>query len=186
MKKKIIAFGATNSRSSINKQLATFAAGQVKDVDVEVLDLNDFEMPIYSIDREKESGMPQLAHDFKNLLAEADGIVISFAEHNGMYSVAFKNIFDWISRIDRGAWNGKPMFLLATSPGGRGGKSVLEVAVNQFSRINQNTLVHFSLPSFHGNFSEESGILHEELYEAFQKQLKVFEAAVRQEIPAVQ
>ena len=48
--KKIVAFGASSSKKSINKDFATFVASQVKDVDVLVLDLNDFEMPIYSID----------------------------------------------------------------------------------------------------------------------------------------
>ncbi len=28
------------------------------------LDINDFEMPLYSIDRETESGIPSLAQDF--------------------------------------------------------------------------------------------------------------------------
>jgi NAD(P)H-dependent FMN reductase len=61
---KIIAFGASSSKKSINKQLATYAAGQFKNASVEVLDLNDYEMPIYSMDKEAESGIPQLATDF--------------------------------------------------------------------------------------------------------------------------
>ena len=54
MTKKIIAFGASSSKSSINKQLATFAANQFQNVSVEILDLNDYEMPIFSVDKEKE------------------------------------------------------------------------------------------------------------------------------------
>ena len=93
--KKILAFGASNSRNSINKQLVTYAAGQLTDVEVLLLDLNDFEMPIYSIDREKESGIPELAQQFKQHILDADGILISFAEHNGAYTAAFKNVMDW-------------------------------------------------------------------------------------------
>jgi NAD(P)H-dependent FMN reductase len=55
-------------------------------------------MPIFSIDVEAATG-PTLATDFFNKLGTADLLVISFAEHNGAYSAAFKNIFDWISRI---------------------------------------------------------------------------------------
>ena len=44
--KKIIAFGASSSKASINKQVAAYAANQLKNAMVEVLDLNDFEMPI--------------------------------------------------------------------------------------------------------------------------------------------
>ena len=56
MTKKIIAFGASSSRNSINKQLATFAANQFKNTEVEILDLNDYEMPLFSVDKEKENG----------------------------------------------------------------------------------------------------------------------------------
>ena len=91
MGKVIVALGASNSKHSINKKLASFAAHQIADATVNLLDLNDFEMPIYSIDREQENGVHQLALDFKAHLKAADGIIISFAEHNGAYSAAFKN-----------------------------------------------------------------------------------------------
>jgi NAD(P)H-dependent FMN reductase len=174
MNKTIVAFGASSSRNSINKKLAAFAAGQIEGATVNLLDLNDFEMPIYSIDKEKESGIPQLAHEFKKHIVEADGIIISFAEHNGAYTTAFKNIFDWISRIDKNVWANNPMFLMATSPGMRGGKTVLEIAVNKFKRMTDNTLVHFSLPSFRSSFSAGTGIVDEQLNQSFHAQLKTF------------
>ena len=76
--KKIIAFGASNSQNSINKKLAIFAASQFQNVEIDVLDLNDFEMPIYSIDREKTTGLPKQAHTFYNKLGNADLLIISF------------------------------------------------------------------------------------------------------------
>lgn len=178
MGKKILAFGASSSKASINKRLATFAAQQIADAAVNLLDLNDFEMPIYSIDKEKASGIPKLAHDFKSHIKTCDGIIISFAEHNGAYATAFKNIFDWISRIEKDVWANKPMFLMATSPGGRGGKTVLEIAVNKFKFMNQNTIVSFSLPSFGQNFTDDEGIKEAELLTAFQTQLDTFVAAL--------
>jgi len=48
--KKIIALGGSNSKESINKQLAHFAAGKITDADVIYLDLNDYPMPIYGVD----------------------------------------------------------------------------------------------------------------------------------------
>ncbi len=178
MSKKIVAFGASSSKKSINKKLANYAANQIAGATINLLDLNDFEMPIYSIDKENENGIPQLAIDFKSHLKDSDGIIISFAEHNGAYSAAFKNIFDWISRIEKDVWANKPMFLLATSPGGRGGKSVLDIAVNKFKFMNQSTIVHFSLPSFGDNFSDEKGILNEELRTGFRKELGAFVEAI--------
>ncbi|GAA4065653.1 NAD(P)H-dependent oxidoreductase [Flavobacterium cheonanense] len=161
--KKIIAFGASSSKASINKQLATYAANQFKNATVEVLDLNDFEMPIYSVDKEKDNGIPQLAQDFYAKLGTADAIVISFAEHNGAYSAAFKNIFDWTSRINAKTFQEKQVLLLATSPGPRGGSSVLEIAKNRFPFQGAVVKGSFSLPSFNDNFDAEKGITNEDL-----------------------
>lgn len=178
MTKKIVTFGASNSKNSINSKLAYFTANQISVAKVKLLDLNDFEMHIFSIDREMESGIPSLAYDFKEHIKYSDGIIISFAEHNGAYSAAFKNIFDWISRIEKDIWFNRPMFLLATSPGKHGGKSVLDIAVNKFRRMNTNTIVSFSLPSFSNNFSEEEGITDKTLFNKFKQQLDLFELAL--------
>lgn len=179
--KKIIAFGASNSRKSINKTLATYTVGQLEGVDVKILDLNDFEMPIYSIDRENEKGIHDLAHKFKQEIKEADGIIISFAEHNGAYATAFKNIFDWISRINMNVWENKPMFLMATSPGPRGGMSVLEMAYTRFKRGNKSVIVRFSLPSFGKNYSTAEGITDNVLREEFKARLLEFRNAFMEE-----
>ncbi|MCF1428869.1 MAG: NAD(P)H-dependent oxidoreductase [Shewanella sp.] len=154
---KIIAFGATNSRHSINKQLAAYAANLVEGAEVELLDINEFEMPLFSEDREKELGQPQLAKDFYAKLGSADAIVISFAEHNGSYTAAYKNLFDWTSRIDMKVFQGKPMVLLATSPGPGGASSVLAAAVNSMPFFGGELKVQLSLPSFYDNFDMESG-----------------------------
>ena len=163
MTKKIIAFGASSSLNSINKQLATYAANQFENSKVEVLDLNDFELPVYSTDKEKETGIPQLANDFYTKLGSADLIIISFAEHNGSYSAAFKNIFDWTSRINSKTFQEKPMLLLATSPGPRGASTVLEIAKNRFPFQGGIVKGSFSLPSFNDNFNAENGITNEDL-----------------------
>ena len=148
----VLAFGASTSSRSINQKLASFTVSQLDETTPKVIDLNDFEMPIYSIDREEQTGVPQPAHQFKDLIKQADGIIISLAEHNGSYSAAFKNILDWTSRIEKSLWHQKPMFLMATSPGGRGGAGVLETAVTKFPFMDAQVVAHFSLPSFQKNF----------------------------------
>jgi NAD(P)H-dependent FMN reductase len=126
---KILAFAASNSRTSINRALIDHATARLKltapGTKVETPDLNDFEMPIYSIDRERAGGIPAAAQDFFTNIGAADAILVSFAEHNGFVTAAWKNIFDWMSRIDRALWQGKPVVMLAASPGGRAGANVL-------------------------------------------------------------
>ncbi|MGB0833165.1 MAG: NADPH-dependent FMN reductase [Psychrobium sp.] len=149
---KIIAFAASNSSQSINKQLAAYTAGLVANAEVEVLDLNDFEMPIFSEDREKEVGHHPLAIAFYDKLSSADAIIIGFAEHNGSYSAAYKNTFDWTSRYNREVYQNKPMLLLATSPGPGGAVNVLKQATDSMPFFAGNVVASISVPSFYDNF----------------------------------
>ncbi len=150
---KIIAFAGSNSEHSINKKLAEYVTTFFNDAETEILDLNDFEMPIYKQQREVKDGVPQLAHDFAAKLDSADLIVLSLAEHNGTYTTAFKNIFDWVSRIpNRTVWNEIPLFLLSTAPGQRGGQGVMDAAVARFPYHGGNIVETFSLPFVGENF----------------------------------
>lgn len=161
--KTILTFAGTSHRNSINLQLANYAAKQINGATLKTLDLNDFEMPLYSEDREKTAGIPQEAHNFLNEIQSSDAIVLSLAEHNGSYTAAFKNLLDWTSRIEQKLWSDKPMFLLATSPGDRGATTVLEAANQTFPHLGADIKGAFSLPSFYDNFSEDTGITNSDL-----------------------
>jgi chromate reductase len=164
---KLLAFAATNNSKSINKQLATYAASLVEGADVEILDINDYEMPLFSQDREEELGQPEQALQFFAKLGEADGIIISFAEHNGSYTAAYKNLFDWTSRIDQKVFQGKPLVLLATSPGPSGANTVLTAATGSAPYFAADVKASLSVPSFFDNFDMEAGTMrNEELKQA--------------------
>lgn len=162
---KVIAFGASSSKSSINKQLATHAASLIKahqDVEIEILDLNDYELPIFSEHKEAELGKPALAQAFFDKLTASDIIIISFAEHNGSYTTAYKNIFDWASRIDQKVFQNKAMLLLSTSPGPGGAASVLGAASASAPYFAGDVKASLSIPSFYDNFDSENGTLSNE------------------------
>ena len=175
--KKIIVFAGSNSKTSINKQLAEYAASLVKDVETKVLDLNDFDLPIYGIDFENEYGIPDNAQKFLEFIKNSSGIILSLAEHNGAYASVFKNIFDWMSRIDGKLWSDKPMLLMAASPGGRGGASVLEVAKGRFPYMGGHIVAEFSLPSFGSNFSEGK-LINEGLNSDLKSKVELFQEAL--------
>ena len=176
--KRILAFGGSTSQNSINKQLASFAISRLVGLENVIIDLNDYEMPIFSVDREKELGIPEAAHNFKQQIVKANGIIMSLAEHNGSYSSAYKNIYDWVSRIPGNMWEDKPIFLMATSPGARGGKSVLEAAKNRMPFQGGKVVAVFSLPFFSENFHEQRGIITPQLSEEFSEQLSLFTEAI--------
>ena len=172
---KIVAFAGSPSKKSINKKLAAYAAGLFENAQVEVLDLNDYEMPLFSVDKEAEIGQHPLAKVFLEKIAAADILVVSLAENNGNYSAAFKNTVDWCSRINPKIFQEKPMLLMATSPGARGGASVLEIAKNNFPRFTADIKAVFSLPSFNDNFDVENGrISNEELNNQLNEIVKGF------------
>jgi NAD(P)H-dependent FMN reductase len=176
--KQIIAFAGSNSSTSINKQLAIYASSLLEDVEVNILDLNDFEAPLYGIDLENEmGGQPESAHKLLNLIQNSDGIVLSLAEHNGAYATVFKNLFDWMTRIDGKVFAKKPMLLMATSPGARGGQSVLTIAEDRFPWHDANIVAVFSLPSFGDNFNDGK-VTNAELNNELQAQVDKLQKAL--------
>ncbi|MCP4139649.1 MAG: NAD(P)H-dependent oxidoreductase [Chloroflexi bacterium] len=159
---KILAFAASSSRKSINKALVAYAANLlkaeiIKNAEVEIIDMNDFETALYSIDREKESGIPERVQKFYKKIGAADALLISYAEHNGYYTAVFKNLLDWTSRIDRKIYQGKPAVLLSTSPGSRGARRVLEVAKKTASSLGMDMKADLSVPHFNDNFDRAAG-----------------------------
>lgn len=169
----VLAFAASSSKKSINKRLAAYAAGLVEGGEVEVLDLNEFELPLFSVDREEKLGSPELAQSFFAKIGSCDALIISFAEHNGSYTAAYKNLFDWCSRINQKVFQKKPMVLLATSPGPGGASNVLRVATESAPYFDGEVKASISVPSFHENFDLESGtVTNEEIRVKLQDAVK--------------
>ena len=153
---KILAFAASNSSQSINKKLVTYTANLAANCQIEILDLNDYELPLFSEDKEKILGQPQLAKDFFDKIGACDALIISYAEHNGSYSAAYKNLFDWVSRINAKVFQDKPMLILSTSPGPGGASSVLAQAKTSTPHFKGTVKDSVSVPSFYKNYDNDS------------------------------
>ena len=171
----ILSFGASTNSKSINRRFASHTANQISDTTVTDLDLRSFELPVFSVDEQAENGIPKAAQAFLDSIRKHDGIVVSLAEHNGSYTAAFKNLFDWTSRIEKEPWSGKPMLLLATSPGKRGAANVLKTARATFPYLGANLAAAFSLPSFTNNFDDELGITEPGLKHSYREAISAFE-----------
>lgn len=175
MTKRIITIGGSTSKMSINKIFAEYAGSLLSNnIDVQNIDLNDFEMPLFSVDIIEESGIPETAKKLDAIINSVDGILISLTEHNGAYSAAFKNMFDWLSIIDGKVWKDKPMLLLSTSTGARGGESVLSIALNRFPYNGGNIMGSMSFPSFNENFKNNE-IVNKPLNDKLEKLVNDFE-----------
>lgn len=172
--KNVLVFAGSNSKRSINKQLAVYTAGLLTRTGYTVVDLNDYPAPVFGVDLEAVAGIPDNIAEFNNLIENHDGFIVSLAEHNGSYAAVFKNLFDWLSRINAKVWRGKPMLLMSTSPGGRGGAGVLEAAQTRFPRNGGNIAGVFSLPDFKTHFSNNM-IISENYNSLLTKMVKEFE-----------
>lgn len=159
---KILGFAASTSSTSINKKLVEFAATMLVNSEVEVIDLRDFTVPLFSIDEEK-NGFPEGAIRFLEKIKESDAIICSMSEHNRNWTAAFKNLFDWCSRKELKLLQEKPMFVMSTSPGGYGGQNSLNIAKTVFPQFGGQLIDTFALPKYFENFDEVNGIINAEL-----------------------
>lgn len=155
---KILAFAGSNSSTSINYELVKYTVSLLETQEVQLLKMSHFPFPMYSEDYEKENGFSNSLIELKNDIAESDGLIISVNEHNGNPSVYFKNLIDWLSRLERKFLNEKNILLMSTSGGKRGGGSSLEVAKNLLPWFGAKVAATFSLPSYYESFDANKGI----------------------------
>ncbi|MFT6330918.1 MAG: NAD(P)H-dependent FMN reductase [Bermanella sp.] len=125
---KILAFAGSGRKKSYNFSITKCAAqGANQDgVEVTVIDMSEFDMPIFNEDLEAAHGLPANAKKFKQLLMSHDGFIIGSPEYNSGYSGLLKNAIDWASRKEEGekplqAFKGKYAAIIATSSGALGG-----------------------------------------------------------------
>ena len=130
----------------------TYVAEFAPSADIEYVDLNDFEMPIFSPERRSAHGIHPLAQAFFDKMGEADVIMMSLAEYNGSFTAAFKNIFDWASSIDMCVFHKCPTLVLAASPGPRGAQHVLNTMVEVGPFFGADVKGSLSVPSFDKTF----------------------------------
>ncbi|MCU7612993.1 NAD(P)H-dependent oxidoreductase [Chryseobacterium sp. GMJ5] len=175
---KIFAFAGSTSSTSINRELVKFVLKSFPEEEINFIDLNDFTMPVFSVDLEKK-GFPEEAHRFLKQIEECDVIICSLAEHNRSYAAAFKNVFDWASRINVKVFQNKPMFLMSTSPGGYGGGNVMNTAKTFFPQFAAEVKETFSLPKFYENFDLESGVIDPELLKELNNKIENFKNQVK-------
>ncbi len=174
--KSVLVFGGSNSSVSINQQLAVCAAGLLKTCRTEVISLCDFPAPLYSMDIEVREGFPEKMLKLNEMFERRDGFLISLPEHNGSVTPVFKNTIDWLSRIEHPVFNSKPVCLLSTSPGIRGGAHNLEQIRSLIPFWGGRVVSSYSLGSFYEKWDADGGYLRDDgEKEKLIKALKLFE-----------
>ena len=122
-------------------------------------DLSSVDVPIYGEDYEKENGIPQAIQDLFDEISKYDGFVIATPEHNGALPAFFKNVLDWLSRHNREVFGGKPVVILATSPGQYGAQNALSTLEKMLGYFAADVKGKFSLGGFYDNFDQENLVI---------------------------
>jgi NAD(P)H-dependent FMN reductase len=176
----ILAFAGSNSSTSINHQLVTYLTTQLQQTSFELFKLSDMDLIVYSEDEQRENGFPSSINLIYKHVQASEGIIISVNEHNSNPSAFFKNVLDWLSRLDRKFLEGKKVFLLSASTGARGGIGALEVVEKLIPRFGGEVFSTYSFPSFKENFSmEEAKISNDEIKKVILEKLYQFEASLK-------
>ncbi|MEY2927107.1 MAG: FMN-dependent NADPH-azoreductase [Pseudomonadota bacterium] len=162
---RILAFAGSLRAQSLNKKLVAVAAQTAREMDCEVdlIDLRDFQMPIYDGDDEQAHGQPQLAKDLKARILACDALLVGCPEYNASITAVLKNTIDWLSRPQPGepsAFKGRPAALLAASLGPIGGLRGLSPVRDILTQLGVLTVpTQFALGSAGGAFDDDGNLI---------------------------
>ncbi|WP_460773204.1 NADPH-dependent FMN reductase [Microbacterium sp. GXF7504] len=104
------------SSTSINRRLAK-ALERLAPEGVTLQEIPIKDLPFYSPDHDAD--YPQVARDFKQAIADVDGVIIVTPEYSRSIPGVLKNALDWAARPwGQGSFDGKPTAVIGTSGGG--------------------------------------------------------------------
>ena len=177
MVKTVLVFGASISANSVNQQLAEYAGSLLTNSEVKVIRIIDYQCEIYSQDIEAK-GIPQIIKDFSAVIQSADGYIVSFAEHNQSYTSAYKNTFDWLSRLHtknlKGIFGDKPCLFLSCSPSNYGGATVMEHVLKWYNLFGAKIVNNLSVPKSYETL-KDGKLVDQSLNNLLQQKVKSFE-----------
>lgn len=172
---KLLAISGSARQGSLNRQLIELAARKAEALGAQVtrVDLRELDMPVYDDDWAAAHGKPAGALRLRALFASHDGLLLSCPEYNALPTPLLINSFDWLSTVaaadglpgGTGATAGKPVGLMAASPGAMGGIRALPIVRTYLSTNFAMVVVpeQLALPQADQQLGEASGLKKPEL-----------------------
>ncbi|WP_290900721.1 NAD(P)H-dependent oxidoreductase [Aquabacterium sp.] len=134
---RLLVISGSARTGSLNRELAELAAHKARALGAETtsVDLRALGLPVFDADLLQAQGMPQGALRLRDWMAQHDGVLLANPEYNALPTPLLINAFDWLSVVQpegdtpsgTGATAGKPVGLLAASPGALGGIRALPI-----------------------------------------------------------
>ena len=155
--------GSLRSTSTNTGLLRTAIEEAPKNVNIEIADWSA--VPIYNGDVEAEDGVPASVIALADQMRGADGLLLSVPEYNFSIPGGFKNMTDWISRVEDQPFGGKPTAIMGAAAGPMGtGRMQYELrkvlgALNADLVLKPEVFVGLALSKFdeHGKFTDDAG-----------------------------
>lgn len=174
---RVLVFGASLRKGSLNDRLASLAAAVVEEKGgtVDRAHMSDFDCPSYDGDFENAEGFPPGAEEFRRRLRAADAFILSSPEYNFSMPGVLKNAIDWVSRFRPQPFKGKHGLLMSASPSMGGGNRGLWSLRQPLEHLGAHLYPDmFSLAQAHEMFSRGGRIANEKLQERFEGNVECF------------
>jgi NAD(P)H-dependent FMN reductase len=150
-----ILVASSNNNLKLGKKLEEIAK---KHCDcVELINLVDLNLPLYSTVEEENNGIPEVALDLAQKILSLNSFIIVAPEYNGVMPPVLNNAMAWTSRATkdwRDAFNHK-IVLLATHSGGGGAKGLQAMRI-MYQHLGANILAREILTTYEKQLNEES------------------------------
>lgn len=177
---KILAFAGSTRQNSLNKKLLHAAVQYIKNIDVSLINLNDFPLPLYDGDLETKQ-FPDNALKLKDLFLSHQGLLLACPEYNSSISGVLKNTIDWVSRPLETepeyliCFKDKVCALLSASPGNLGGSRGLIHTRSILENMGSFVLPgQVCIPQADKKFDDKDLLIDEKLKQELQRLMSKF------------
>jgi len=126
-------------------------------VETQIINLVDLNLPLYSTVEEERSGIPDTAKDLAEQILALNAFIIIAPEYNGVMPPVLNNAMAWTSRSTdswRDAFNDK-IVGLATHSGGGGAKGLQAMRI-MYQHLGANILARELLTTYEKPLNEDS------------------------------
>lgn len=157
MSKIGILVASANNNKKLAAKLQELATSE--NVETEIIDLVELNLPLYSTVEEEKNGIPDIAKELASKILALNAFIIVAPEYNGVMPPVLNNAMAWTSRSTeswRDAFNDK-IVGLATHSGG-GGQKGLQAMRIQFQHLGANILAREILTTYEKPLNEEAAI----------------------------
>lgn len=165
MSTRVLVIPGSTRSGAFSKQLAAAVARSMPEgAEATVLDLRDYDMPLYDGDLEERDGLPAGAVSLRDMVKSHDAVLFVSPEYNASIPAVLKNAIDWVSRpyeAEPGvaAWAGKVAGLFASSPGALGGLRGLAHLRQILMNVGMQVVTEqFALGSAHEAFGQDGAL----------------------------